>query len=86
MDRRTVDGIIYLSHIDLNDVPQFLTLEEYQLCKEAGVIFDENVKFPLFGMSNKIMMKKRPNQWKKLLISLILLIVAVLLSAVMYPI
>ena len=43
LDRRTVDGIIYLSHIDLNDVPQFLTLEEYQLCKEAGVIFDENI-------------------------------------------
>lgn len=43
LDRRTVDGIIYLSHIDLNDVPQFLSLEEYQLCKEAGVIFDENI-------------------------------------------
>ena len=43
LDRRTVDGIIYLSHIDLNDVPQFLTMEEYQLCKEAGVIFDENI-------------------------------------------
>lgn len=38
-----MDGIIYLSHIDLNDVPQFLTMEEYQLCKEAGVIFDENI-------------------------------------------
>lgn len=37
-------------------------------------------------MSNKIAMKKRPNQWKKLLISLILLLVAVVLSAVMYPI
>ena len=43
LDRRTVDGIIYLSHIDLNDVPQFLSMEEYQLCKEAGVIFDENI-------------------------------------------
>lgn len=43
LDRRTVDGIIYLSHIDLNDVQQFLTMEEYQLCKEAGVIFDENI-------------------------------------------
>lgn len=43
LDRRTVDGIIYLSHIDLNDVPQFLTMEEYQLCKEAGVIFDEAI-------------------------------------------
>lgn len=43
LDRRTVNGIIYLSHIDLNDVPQFLTMEEYQLCKEAGVIFDENI-------------------------------------------
>lgn len=43
LDRRTVDGIIYLSHIDLNDVPQFLSLEEYQLCKEAWVIFDENI-------------------------------------------
>jgi len=43
LDRRTVDGIIYLSHIDLNDVPQFLSMEEYQLCKEAGVVFDENI-------------------------------------------
>ena len=43
LDRRTVDWIIYLSHIDLNDVPQFLSMEEYQLCKEAGVIFDENI-------------------------------------------
>lgn len=43
LDRRTVDGIIYLSHIDLNDVQQFLTMEEYQLCKEAGVIFDEAI-------------------------------------------
>ena len=43
LDRRTVGGIIYLSHIDLNDVPQFLSMEEYQLCKEAGVIFDENI-------------------------------------------
>jgi len=43
LDRRTVNGIIYLSHIDLNDVPQFLTMEEYQLCKNAGVIFDENI-------------------------------------------
>lgn len=43
LDRRTVDWIIYLSHIDLNDVPQFLSMEEYQLCKEAGVVFDENI-------------------------------------------
>lgn len=43
LDRRTVDWIIHLSHIDLNDVPQFLSMEEYQLCKEAGVIFDENI-------------------------------------------
>lgn len=43
LDRRTVDGIIYLSHIDLNDVQQFLTMEEYQLCKNAGVIFDEAI-------------------------------------------
>lgn len=43
LDRRTVDWIIYLTHIDLNDVPQFLSLEEYQLCKEAGVIFDEAI-------------------------------------------
>ena len=27
----------------MNDVPQFLSMEEYQLCKEAGVIFDENI-------------------------------------------
>ena len=27
----------------MNDVPQFLTMEEYQLCKEAGVIFDEAI-------------------------------------------
>ena len=35
---------------------------------------------------NKIQMKKRQNQWKKLMISLILLMVAVILSVILLPV
>lgn len=35
---------------------------------------------------NKILMKKKQNQWKKLLISIVLLCVAVILSVILYPV
>lgn len=37
-------------------------------------------------MRNRILMKKKPNQLKKLLISLVLLVVAVILSVVLMPV
>lgn len=35
---------------------------------------------------NRIMMKRRQSQWKKLMISIVLFVVAVILSIVLYPI
>lgn len=35
---------------------------------------------------NKILIKKKQNQWKKLLISLVLLVVAMILSVILYPV
>ena len=53
MNRRTIDGYLQIENIDTHDVPEYLSMEEYQRMKNAGVIFPpeiialfENVETP----------------------------------------
>lgn len=53
LNRRTIDGYLQIENIDTHDVPEYLSMEEYQRMKNAGVIFPpeiialfENVETP----------------------------------------
>lgn len=43
LDRRTMDGYLHIENIDTHDVPEYLSLEEYQRMKNAGVIFPPEI-------------------------------------------
>lgn len=44
LERRTVDWYLNIEHIDLNDVPEYLSLEEYTAMKEVWVIFPKEIE------------------------------------------
>lgn len=41
--RRTMDGYLHIENIDTHDVPAYLSMEEYQRMKTAGVIFPPEI-------------------------------------------
>lgn len=43
LDRRTMDGYLYIENIDTHDVPEYLSLDEYTRMKNAGVIFPPEI-------------------------------------------
>ena len=43
LERFTRDGVIHLGNIDLNDIAQYVTAEEYKERKEAWVQFPPEV-------------------------------------------
>lgn len=43
LDRRTVEGYLYIEYIDTHDVPEYLSLDEYTRMKNAGVIFPPEI-------------------------------------------
>ena len=43
LDRRTIDWYLQIENIDTHDVPEYLSLDEYQRMKEAGVIFPPEI-------------------------------------------
>lgn len=43
LDRRTVEGYLYIEYIDTHDVPEYLSLQEYTRMKNAGVIFPPEI-------------------------------------------
>ena len=43
LDRRTIDGYLYIENIDTHDVPEYLSLDEYTRMKNAGVIFPPEI-------------------------------------------
>ena len=43
LDRRTIDGYVWIENIDTHDVPEYLSMEEYLRMKEAGVIFPPEI-------------------------------------------
>lgn len=43
LNRRTMDGYLNIENIDTHDVPEYLTLDEYQRMKTAGVIFPPEI-------------------------------------------
>ena len=43
LDRRTIDGYLYIENIDTHDVPEYLSAEEYLRMKNAGVIFPQEI-------------------------------------------
>lgn len=38
-----MDGYLHIENIDTHDVPEYLSMEEYQRMKEAGVIFPPEI-------------------------------------------
>ena len=44
LERYTRDGMIHLGNIDLNDIAQYVTAEEYKEWKEAWVQFPPEVE------------------------------------------
>lgn len=43
LDRRTINWYLQVENIDTHDVPEYLSLEEYQRMKTAGVIFPPEI-------------------------------------------
>lgn len=43
LNRRTIDGYLQIENIDTHDVPEYLSMEEYQRMKTAGVIFPPEI-------------------------------------------
>ena len=43
LDRRTMDGYLHIENIDTHDVPEYLSMEEYQRMKTAWVIFPPEI-------------------------------------------
>lgn len=43
LDRRTMDGYLHIENIDTHDVPEYLSMDEYQRMKNAWVIFPPEI-------------------------------------------
>lgn len=43
LDRRTMDGYLHIENIDTHDVPEYLSIDEYQRMKNAWVIFPPEI-------------------------------------------
>lgn len=43
LDRRTINGYLWIENIDTHDVPEYLSQDEYMRMKNAGVIFPPEI-------------------------------------------